>query len=197
MLVNPLRVNLPVIPGTRMLEDPLGLAGVYVLDPLEPQRHWWIQWMLAPVKGRALGGIRAKLVDSKGFITFCNQRDLEILLQHAKPDDWCEWTGKNYPTPGEGDWYGLCCDSEDLRDDLFEFECRTRDQNKEWPWLPAGLEYRRRVHYDYAYDMEELYTLLWDVNPDTGQYPDPTFERVQRRWAQVERTRVNWERIHE
>jgi hypothetical protein len=97
VLCNPSLGNLAVIPGTRMLEDPLGLQGAYVLDPLEPARHWWVQWVFAPVPGRALSGIRAKLVDTKGFITFCNQRDLEVMLQHAKPGEWCPLDRQKIP----------------------------------------------------------------------------------------------------
>jgi hypothetical protein len=195
VLCNPSHSGLTVIPGTRLLEDPLGLPGVYVLDPHEPWRHWWVQWVLAPVRGRALSGIRAKLIDTKGFITFCNQRDLEVILRHGEPGEFCKWTGKEYPGPHDPEWYGLCCDDEDLRDDLFEYECRVREQLSGYPYLPQGLEYRRRVHFDRNYDAEELYTLLWDMNPDTGQYPDPTLGTVQRRWARVERTRVAWERL--
>lgn len=187
--------RLPVIPGTRMLEDALGFSGMHVQDPLEPWRPWTIQWLLAPIPGRHLGGFRAKLVDQKGFISFCNQRDLEVMIGHGKPGTYCHWTGRDYPTPGESDWYGLCCDDEDLRDDLFERECRLREEYVGHHYLPTGLEIRRRLHIDQGVDTEELHTLLWDMDVNTRQYPDPRLETVQRRWSRVERSLLQWDRI--
>lgn len=195
VLLNPATANLSVIPGTRMLEDALGLSGAVVPDPHEPWRHWTIQWLLAPIPGRHLGGVRAKLIDTKGFVTFCNQRDLEVLMQHGKPGQYCQWTGKNYVSPNDSEWCGLCCDEEDLRDDLFERECRAREHYKEYPYLPQGLEFTRRLHLELNQDVEELYTLLWDMDPDTYQYPDTSLRNVQRRWSRVERLKLFWERI--
>ena len=195
MLIHPFKDKLAVIPGTRLLEDPLGLSGAYVMDPMEPNRHWYIQWLLAPISGRVLSGIRAKLIDMKGFITFCNQRDLEVMMGHAKPGDYCQWTGKNYVAPYSKDWYGLCCDEDDLQDDLFERECQIREQYTGYPWLPAGLSLTRRLHLEAGRDVEEVQTLLWDMNPDTKQYPDPHLSTVRRRWALVERTKLIWERL--
>jgi len=194
MLINPYRDKLNVIPGTRFLEDALGIANTYVQDPLEPGRHWYIQWLLAPVPGRHLGGVRAKLVDTKGFITFCNQRDLEVIMRYAKPGEYCQWTGADYVGPYDEDWYGLCCDDEDLKDDLFERECRLREQLGQ-PYLQSGLEISRRIHHNHSQDYEELLTLLWDMDRDTGIYPDPRLETVCRRWARVERTSMMWTRV--
>lgn len=195
VLLNPSIDNPAVIPGTRMLGDALGLSGVVVLDPLEPWRQWSIQWLFAPLPGRSLGGVRARLVDSKGFITFCNQRDLEVILNHGAPGQYCQWTGKHYVSPGDPEWYGLCCDEEDLRDDLFEYECRTREHYKNYAYLPTGLEFARRVHLEANQDVEELHTLLWDMDPDTRHYPDPTLQNVHRRWSRIERNRLIWERV--
>lgn len=193
MLTSPQSHRLPVIPGTRLLEDPLGLAGVGVQDPLEPNRQWTIQWMLAPVPGRFLTGVRAKLVDEKSFVTFCNQRDLEVLLGYGTPGKLCKWTGQDYPAPGGDEWFGFCCDEEDLRDDLFERECWLRQQLKDHPYLPTGLEITRRLHIDDRRDVEQLDTLLWDMDPETRNYPDPRLETVSRRWARVERNPLVWE----
>ena len=195
MLVNPLTDKLIVIPGTRFLEDPLGLQGAYIVDYREPWRHWTVQWILAPVPGRHLGGIRAKVIAHKGFVSFINQRDLEVTLGHGKPDSWCGWLGQNYVSPSSPDWYGICCDEEDLRDDLFEHECRLRQQYSGYGWLPSGLEITRRIHLEEGNDVEELQTLLWDMNPDTRQYPDPQLDTVQRRWARVERRKMKWEQL--
>lgn len=195
MLLNSQQLrDLKTIPGTRLLEDPLGLQGAFVMDYREPNRHWTVQWLLAPVDGRKLGGIRAKLVDTKGFVSFINQRDLEVTLGHGKADTWCSWLGSNYRSPSDRDWYGICCDDEDLRDDLFERECWLRQELK-YPYLPTGLEVRRRVHLDYRQDVEELDVLLWDMDPDTHVYPDPRLKTLGRRWTRVQREPLIWERL--
>lgn len=195
MLLNQQQLrDLKIIPGTRLLEDPLGLQGTYVMDYAEPDRRWTIQWLLAPVRGRFLGGIRAKLIDEKGFISFINQRDLEVSLGHAKPGDYCPWCGTDYASPADDEWLGLCCDTEDLQDDLFERECWLRQQLNQ-PWLPTGLEIKRHLHLDERNDVEELNVLLGDINRLTGEYPDSRFETVLQRWSRVERNPIIWRRL--
>jgi hypothetical protein len=131
-------------------------------------------------------------MDNKGFITFCNQRDLEILLGLGQPGELCYWTHQKYPEIGEDDWYGFCVDDEDLMDDLHERELRLRQQ---FPGiLPDGLEIIRRIHDDGA-DAEELYVLLWDMDRVTGFGPDTRLETVRARWARVERNPVQWKYI--
>lgn len=189
MLLNPCKTKLPVIPGTRILENNLGLAGFQYQDPVSPGRIWTIQYLFAPVMRRALGGIRAKLVDDKGFITFCNQRDLEIILGIAKPGELCYWADQDYPEVGSKEWYGLCVDDEDLKDDLHERELRLREQ---YPGLlPNYIELTRRIHDDGA-DSEELDMLLWDMDVLTGLGPDTRLETIDSRWVKVDRTRLKW-----
>lgn len=195
MLLNPFTDRLDLIPGTRCLQDPLGLSGVQLIEQDTPFRIWTIQWVLAPIPNRALGGIRAKLIDAKGFITFCNQRDLEVLLGYGVPGKYCSWAKKNYPSPQDPEWYGLCCDTEDLNDDTFEYECRLRQHYAGYQYLPSNLELTRRVHVDSGHDVEEMLVLLWDMDRDTGQAPDTRYETVHHRWSRVERTRVNWEHL--
>lgn len=187
--------ELKLVPGTRMLEEN-PIHGAYVCDPRDPERHWTVQWLLSPIRSRRLGGIRAKLIDHKGFIGFMNQRDLEVVLGHGKPGSWCEWLGSRYVSPADDEWCGVCCDSEDLRDDLFERECWLRQQPElaQYPYLPTNLELKRRVHLDTNNDVEDLYTLRGDIDFDTGQYPDPRFDTVERRWTRVERVPLIWER---
>jgi hypothetical protein len=187
--------ELKLIPGTRFLEDPILTPGVPVTDFREPWRHWSFQWMLAPVPGRKLGGVRAKLIDTKGFVTFINQRDLEVTMGHGRAGSWCSWLGKEYPSPSSGDWYGMCCDDEDLRDDIFERECFVRQELSAHPFLPTGLEIRRRLHLDEKQDVEELDVLLWDMDPDTRHYPDPRLQTVGRRWTRIQREKLIWERL--
>jgi hypothetical protein len=189
MLLNPCKVHLPVITGTRILQNDLGLAGFQYQDPANPGRVWTLQYLFAPIPRRALGGIRAKLMDDKGFVTFCNQRDLEILLGVAKPGELCYWLGQDYPEIGEKDWYGLCVDEEDLKDDLHERELRLREQCP--GILPSHIEITRRIH-DGGADAEELNLLLWDMDMNTGLGPDTRLETVDRRWVRIERTPVKW-----
>src|ERR1700689_4821822 len=117
---------LEVFNGTRLLRNDFGLIGESIEDPFTPQRIWTIQGIYAPVPGRALGGVRAKLTDQHEFVTFCNQRDLEVLLGLGTPGRWCRWLGDEYIEPGDRAWCGFCTDAEDLRDDLYERELMLR-----------------------------------------------------------------------
>ena len=189
MLLNPNKVRVPTIPGTRILAVDFGVAGFQYRDPATPTRTWTIQCLFAPIPRRALGGIRAKLVDDKGFISFCNQRDLEILLGIAAPGEYCYWADEDYPEIGSREWYGLCVDDEDLVDDLHERELRLREH---YPGiLPNNLELVRRIH-DSGADAEELYVLLWDMDRRTGLGPDSRLETIDSRWVRIERTSVIW-----
>ena len=139
-----------------------------------------------------LGGLRAKLTDQKGFVTFCNQRDLEVLIGLAEPGTFCPWARKYYVAPGDKDWYGLYMDDDDLEDDLHDREMLLRAASPTGILL-GNLEIARRLHLDTKYDVEELDMLLWDADPETGLTPDLRLETVERRWKRVERTRMQWE----
>lgn len=191
MIINPFKYRPQTIPGTRILEDTFGVVGFQYVDPTQPERIWTLQYLLAPIPGRALGGIRARFIDSKGFVSFCNQRDLEVMIGMAAPGDWCPWLDDRYPGPGDPAWYGLCVDSEDLLDDLHDRELRLREQYPEA--LPSNLEIYRRVHDDGT-DREELHTLLWDADRISGMSPDPRLETLEHRWVLVERVKLQWER---
>ena len=194
-ILNPADDPLITIPGTRILEDAHGLSGKQVRDPAEFERVWTILWLLAPIRGRALGGIRATLSDQKGFVTFCNQRDLEVLLGIVRPGNFCHWLRSDYPEPGDRNWFGFCCDEEDLRDDLHSRECQLREQYVDHPYLPTGLELTRRVHFDQGNDAEEMVTLLGDIDPLTGIYPDSRIETLWKRWVRVEKRQVIWRQL--
>lgn len=194
-ILNPYQDDLTTIPGTRILENAWGLSGLQVIDPLERERAWTIHWLLAPIRGRALGGIRALMGDQRGFVTFCNQRDLEVLLGIGKPGRHCYWLKDDYPEPGARNWFGPCCDEEDLRDDLHSRECQLREQYVGHPYLPTGLEMTRRVHLDTDNDVEELVTLLGDIDHVTGAYPDTRIETISSRWVRVEKQQVIWRQL--
>lgn len=194
MLVNVYHRPLAAIPGTRLLEETFGIVGVRLPDPHDKKRTWMVQGLYQPVRGRVLGGVRAKLTDQKGFITFCNQRDLEVMLGMASPGDDCLWTDTEYVSHADRNWLGFCCDEDDLLDDLFEQEMFLRTHAPGGILYP-GLEFERRVHVGHNNDCEELFSLFTDVDPDTGFFPDRRFETLERRWTRSERRRVRWERI--
>lgn len=181
------------VPGTRLLEAHHGVVGARIVDPDNHTRVWEVQGLYLPIDGRALGGVRAKLFDQKGFVTFCNQRDLEVLLGIGRVGEPVDWLDNEYVDPSDPEWFGLCCDDDDLMDDLYDRELFVRQQ------VPAGLlvphlEMERRVHLGHNHDCEELYLVVQDVDPETGAFPDTRFETVERRWMRAERRRVRWER---
>lgn len=179
--------------GTRLLVETLDIVGSHIFDPVD-NRRWTIQSLYAPVFGRALGGIRAKLEDAKGFVSFVNQRDLEVLLGAARPGSWCRWLSSPYMEPGDEEWVGICADEEDLLDDLQERELFLRAQYPQGI-LFAPLEIDRRVHLEAKYDAEEQLVLLYDADPVTGFFPDLRLETIEGRWIRANRERVRWDRI--
>lgn len=193
MLINAYQRRPAVVPGTRLLESTLNVAGAQIVDPDNASRVWEIQGFYLPIEGRALGGIRAKLIDQKGFITFCNQRDLEVLLGIGRPGSPVEWRDDEYVAPDDKEWFGFCCDDDDLVDDLQERELFYRMQLPQGLLIP-NLEMERRVHIGHGYDAEELYLVTQDMDPETGMFPDTRFETIERRWIRAERRRVRWER---
>lgn len=193
MLINPYKDRPAVIPGTRLLETTLGIVGTKIPDPHNPFRVWEIQALYAPVTGRAIGGVRTKLVDQKNFVTFCNQKDLEVLLGIGAPGAYCYWAESTYAGPHDEEWCGLCCDDNDLIDDLFEREMFIRAQLP-GSFIPPTYDIQRYVHLERNADVEDVFVLLGDVDHDTGIFPDPRIETIERRWMRSERKRVRWER---
>lgn len=191
MLVNPFEMSsgiLAPIPGTNIIESTLGIVGSTFKDPENAFRQWTIQALYTPVYGRALSGIRAKVIDQKEFISFVNQRDLEVLLELSYPGAYCKWLDQDYVEPGEPGWFGLCVDSQDLTDDLYDREMEARAQYPGDYVLPEGLNFERRVHDGHSNDYIETMLLLWDFDPESGMGPDTRIETVNRRWQSVERT---------
>ena len=188
MLLHPYKDRVVGLDGSRRIADLWGIVGVQLLHPDNPQRVWQIQTLFSPVRRRALGGIRARLMDNKGFVTFLNQRDLEVLLGDAQEGEACPWTGKDYPGPGDIEWYGFGVDEEDLEDDLYELESYIRSYYPKG--IPPETEVHRRIHFG-SYDGIRLTTLLWDVT-ETGEVPDTRRETLTRRWAVIETVRETW-----
>lgn len=196
MIINPYRdrSTLKAIAGTRKLDQDFGLIGTIIRDPFNSKRRWTVEALYTPVTDRALGGIRAKLVDDKEFFTFVNQMDLEVLLQVARPGEMCKWSGKKYAAPGDHNFFGFCVDDDDLVDDLYDRELMLRAMS------PTGIlgnncEVFRRIHLEEKIDVEEFQILLWDMDTETGIFPDPRIETIEKRWARVQRLRTPWEDV--
>jgi hypothetical protein len=176
-----------------MLSAQLGIEGCQFVDPLDARRYWRVEGAYMPIPGRAIGGIRAKVRDQKDFVSFCNQRDLEVLLGLARPGELCPWLDDDYVDVTEEAWVGLACDDTDLLDDLYEREWMLRSQ------LPLQIitpdyEIARRVHLAHHADVEDLFVLLADIEPETGAAPDVRFDTLEGRWMRAERKRVRWEK---
>ena len=195
MLLNVYETRPEVVPGTRRLEADFGIQGQRLRDLYNDERYWEVGESYLPFYGRALGGIRTKLTDQKGFVTFCNQRDFEVLLGMARPGDWCRWAGEEYVAPGHTKWMGLCCDEADIEDVLFGTEMTLRQYSPYNGWLVPPMDVEFRVHVETGYDVEETHVLIIDHDPETGLGPDTQFETLYRRWARSERRRIQWNRV--
>jgi len=196
MIVNPFTSKELLVPyaGTRLLQHDFGLIGTAIPDPATPARYWRVQALYAPIEERSIGGFRTKLVDDHGFVTFINQMDLEVLLGVGRPGSKCRWSGQAYLAPEERGFYGFCCDEEDLNDDLYERELLLRAESLTG-FLPINHEIVRRVHLEDRLDVEDLYILLWDADPETGIGPDIRIATLEKRWVRVERLKAPWENL--
>jgi hypothetical protein len=189
-------------PGTRQLESKLGIEGIRVADLYDSERQWQAGASYLPL-GRQLGGVRVHLTDQKGFVTFCNQRDMEVLLGIGRPGTWCRWAGEDYVAPDDPKWVGLYCDEADVEDLLHENECMLREysaattQYGRWlmppyVWVPP-VSTELRVHIEPGYDVEEVHVLYAEY--DTGYGPDERIETLHQRWSRSERRRIQWNRV--
>jgi len=181
MLRHPSSLN-----GARRVADEWGVTGTVLWHPGSPPRSWTVHSLFRPVNSV---GLRARLVDDKGFITFINQMELEMLLGTASQGSWCSWAGRPYPAPGGPEWEGLLATEGDLLDDLYDREQYIRYMFPDK--IPGGAEIRRRV-YTGGRNVEQLLVLLWDKDPETGIEPDSRYETLSRRWAAVEEEVQEW-----
>lgn len=192
MLVNSFtdrgKCDITPIPGTRIIDSTMGIIGATFQDVNKASRVWTVHALYTPVTGRAIGGVRAKVVDQKGFVSFCNQRDLEVLLQLASAGSYCEWLDQEYVDVDDRDWIGLALDGDDLLDDLFDRELEARAMCPPGAMLPSGMSFERLLHDGEDNDYAEVLMLMTDTDPMTGMGPDLRFDTVERRWVSVERT---------
>lgn len=199
MLVHPYqqRSRLQVC-GGRLLTETFDIVGTKLRDPTSARREWTVNGLYFPIWGMTLSGIRARVVDQKGFASFINQRDLEFLLGFARPGDYCTWLGEDYVDPYSREWIGFCMDSEDLKDDLYIRELEVRLQQEEATgasFIPEGWEVERLISINGGTDVRETLTMRLDADMETGSYPDPRFETVDTRWVRIERERLEWHRV--
>jgi hypothetical protein len=185
MMINPFNDGIRTIEGTPFVQE-LALSdfiGMRVHSE-NPKRVWVIQGFLLPSRKRAIQGIRAQVRDQKGFVTFCNQRDLEVLLGLGLPGNMCHWLGRRYAAPGDEDWIGFHSAEDDLWDDLYERELCVRC---DYPTIPEGTTVNRYVHLERGIDVEETWVCI--KNNSTR------YETVYHRWVRVERVRATWELV--
>jgi len=192
VIVNPFTLEgkneLAPIPGTHIVESTLGILGSTFYDVHHDDRVWSVYSLYTPVIGRAIGGVRAKVVDNKGFISFCNQRDLEVLLQMATPGSYCEWLDQDYVDTNDRDWVGLAVDDDDLLDDLYDRELEARARYPAGSMLEPGLSFERLIHNGRGNDFAENMLLLNDIDLRTGMGPDLNMATIETRWVSIERT---------
>lgn len=193
MILNPTKQNdlLQVFGDTRLLVHDFDLVGTSLGDPKDSSRVWTIHNLFKPLP-RCIGGIRARCLDQKGFMSFIDQMSLEVLLGMGAPGDECVWADRSYPSPSDRDWFGFCCDYLDVLDDLYVRELGLR---RDYPILPAGMEISFYVHSDHQADAIDRYYLIWDGNRETGISPDTRMSTIESRWARIEREAVKWSRI--
>lgn len=200
MIVHPYkeREQLVTLQGS-LLDGDFGLIGVQVRDTEVPKRVWTIQGFYSPIWGRKISGIRAKVRDQYGFVSFINQRDLEVLLGEGIPGDHCSWLGEEYVSPfDEHQWIGFAMDDDDLRDDLYDREMQTR-----LDWLDicgevrplAEVEIERSIYTGPKQNRQEVLYLFRDDDPETGETPDTKLSTVQRRWTRISITALRWEDV--
>lgn len=181
--------------GTRILRNDFGLSGVVLYDPKEEGRNWTISSLYLPLR-RKIGGVRAKCVDQKGFVSFINQRDLELVLGIGKPGGWCKWLGDTYPETDDPSFYGFCMDTEDVFDDLYDKELLIRAAQTEVTGqvlaIPQGTDVSQLIHYDARNDAIRRCLLIADRDAEFGICPDPRLETLNQRWAVYENEKVEW-----
>lgn len=185
MIVNPAcpEGRLRTFPGTRVLVETFGLLGLELWDPVIPTHKWTVSRLYRPV-GK-LDGIRAKVVDQKGFVSFINQMDLEVLLGFGIPGSICRWSEREYQEPGALGWNGAYMDDIDLCDDLLD---READLLNLVGSIDVGGSITRRIHKDTNINYEE--DLL--VVKNDGQYG---VRFVEAHWCSMEKRRVRWDFI--
>lgn len=189
MIVNPFteKGRLATFRGTRILREDFNLLDHIIKDVRRPYREWTIVGVYSPLTCRAVEGIRVKVVDESGVITFVEQMDLEVLMGLAHKGDMCAWSGKRYLGPGDNAFAGLVCDEDDLLDDLMDTENVIRMST---PVIPDRATIHRKLHLEFGHEVEETWMMLGDSDKETGMSPDLRMETLERRWKRISRTPI-------
>lgn len=179
--------RLDATPGTRLLVTPTGLIG-HVGEFLGHQ--WEVLNEFCPIRGsRKLS--RLRVVDQYGFVSFINEMDFHLIEGSMRPGQFHPWSMQMYPEIGDykDGWEGLHLEEEDLEDDLHYRELEWR-ASIHWGMLPPYQQLTRYMHSDgVGYRMLEMF--LQDIDPETREGPDFRIETLSKRWAQVEKEKVD------
>lgn len=178
-IVNPFleRHRLVTHPGTRILREDFGLLGATIRDG---DLEWYVLGVYGPVPGRRVDGLRVRLVDDEDFVSFLNQRDLEVMLGIASPGSRCSWTGEPYPGPHDPEWVGIFADPEDQLDDLHARELELHAQGG----LTTTTSIDRKIQYRPGRGYEDSYVFL------PYRAHALTISTIEERWARAERKGV-------
>lgn len=184
LIRNPHR-HMPVLANSYQLIDELGLPGQQLFDD-ETSRIWTVIAVYAPRS--VTGGVRIKLNDNRGFVSFLEQEDYEVIFDMVQPGDICPWSGRKYAGPGDRDWNGLYADDFDLKDDLY-------DRHQEFVriyngYVPTDALIQRCVHSENRDFLES-----WGYLPSLAGHIPITADNVDTAWVRVESMNVKWEEI--
>lgn len=189
------------------ISNPLGSS---FYDREKAGRVWTVIDLYAPLYSRQCPGIRALVSDQKNFLSFIEQRDLEVLLGIGTPGEPCPWLyGTNYPGPDDADWFGLNIDDDEIEELLFANETMYRQDPL---YAPNGLlnsmalawhdgpfvpDVTFRLHGD-GRDWESIYTFNKDSVRDDGTnqgsfLPNHSLSNIFERWSRIQKEKIEWD----
>ena len=168
--------------------------GKSVRDPDNKSRLWTVRDAFAPEEDVAAGnslGVRFRCIDARGFVTFINQRDLEVLLGYGKPGERIPWSDNRYYVSvfSEAHWVGFQVQKWDSLNDLHLRETAIRiDRGYGNAPIPMGATITRLIHMRDGQDLEVKFTCVGNADRHSGYGPDTQFGSVEYRWNCVEKT---------
>lgn len=185
----------PLTPTRRLRED-LDVVGQEFTDPTNSRRCWTVDGLYAPIQARALGGVRLRVKDQKGFVSYINQRDAEVLLNYASAGELCGWLGsQRYLSPSDINFWGLCIDPFDMEDEIVSIEAMIRYDKfraRASPIIPTGYRISVPLHLGKGEDVLRMLSFTGDMDPGTMLSPDLSLERAARRWQILDTRKVDW-----